>query len=550
MKLRRLRQSTTLLALALTGACAYYNSMYNANRLFADAEKATARGELSAARLAYEQSIEKASTSVKRHPKSRWRDDARLLMARAHLQLGDPLAARTRLVELLADNPDADRRATATLYLGIIAADLGADQEALQHLNTVLADGKLPRTLRPRGLLARARIHYRNQNWEALRADARAVRQQGDETGRVQADFVAFRAALATRDSAYATEAWRNLLREPAAQRWTDSLQSFARLASVALSPAFAHNALAGVSQAPWRAGTRDSLLLIRAELILQSGDTAAAFKNAEHIAARSTGPFADAARVRAAQWKLARSTRVEQLAAIRSDLLPAIADNRAREILQALKIIDVLVERARDTGQPLALFAAAELARDELQAPGLAATLFLTYAEIAPSTIWTPKALLAASALDSANAERLRERVGTDPENPYIATLVGQPDAAAFQAAEQRLADALNGILAEAGLIAARRESTVNRVVAVMDSLRLVARNDSTRVSCGIMMDSLAVHGIRADSMRAACQRGDRSRVTLLLKADTLLLRDSTRVKADSLGRARRVGRDTTRWQ
>jgi hypothetical protein len=550
MKLRCLRHTSLLLALTLGGSCAYYNSMYNANRLFADAEKAMARGEISTARQAYEQSIQRASTSVTRHPRSRWRDDARLLMARAHLQLGDPLAAQTRLLELLDDDPDAHRRAAATLYLGVIAAELGADVSALERLNTALADSRLDRTLRSTGLLARARLQARQQNWSALRADTRAVRQNGSDDSKAQAAFVDLRAALAMRDSAFAREAWNVLLREPAAQRWTDSLHNLARHASVTLSPRFAQNALAAAANAPWRAGARDSLLLLRAELILQSGDTTAAFRSAEQIAARSSGPLADAARIRAARWKLAQCARLEQLAAIRSDLLPALTDDRARALVQTIKVIDVLTERTRDTGQPLALFAAAELARDDLQAPKLAAHLFLTYAEIAPRTTWTPKALLAASALDPGNAHQLRERAGQDVQNPYVASLLGQADPVAFQAAEQRLAEALSGILAEASLTAARRESTVKRAVTVIDSLRVVARNDSLRIACGIMIDSLALRGIRADSVRAACQRGDKPRVTLLLKADTLLLRDSTKVKADSLARTRRIRRDTTRWQ
>jgi hypothetical protein len=221
----------------------------------------------------------------------------------------------------------------------------------------------------------------------------------------------------------------------------------------------------------------------------------------------------------------------------------------RARSLVQSLKTLDVLTERARETGQPLALFAAAELARDELHAPLLAAQLFLAYAELAPQTQWAAKALLAASALDPARATELRRQAERYHSNPYIAVLNGRADSAAsYQQAEEGLARTLQTLVSEASGVAARRELTVNRAVTTMDSLRLVARTDSTRITCGIMLDSLAVAGIRADSIRAACMRGDRPRIALLLKADTLMLRDSTKALADSLARARGIRRDTTR--
>ncbi len=547
IKLRSLALASTLVALALTSACAYYNTMYNANRLFAEAEKAAVRGDLTAARTAYQQSLEKAATSLARHPRSRWSDDAQLLMARVHLQLGDPVAAQFRLRELLEQGADIHRRAAADLYLGVTAAELGDDRTALERLNAALAPGRTAAKMQGAGLLARARIHYRASEWVAARADTRAARETGNAPARVAALFLDLRIALAAHDTALAREAWRVLLHEPDAQRWTDSLQTFSRLSAAGFSSGFAQSVLTRASEAPWRAGARDSLLLLRAELVLQSGDLAAALRSVEQVAARTTGALADAARVRAAEWRLAHSANLEELAPIRNDLLPAIADGRARSLLQALKTIDVLTERARVTSQPLVLFAAAELARDELHAPALATRLFLTYSETAPQSAWTPKALLAASALDPARATELRTRMEAYTDNPYVAVLQGREAADAYQAAEERLASALQAVLSEAALLAAQRESSVNRAVAVIDSLRVVAHNDSTRLACGIVMDSLAVAGIRADSIRAACLRGDRPRMGLLLKVDTLTLRDSTKLKADSLAQTRRIRRDTT---
>jgi len=131
--------------------------------------------------------------------------------------------------------------------------------------------------------------------------------------------------------------------------------------------------------------------------------------------------------------------------------------------------------------------------------------------------------------------------------DNPYVSAIGGTADAEAYAGAEERVSRALAVAWADAATEAARRENVVGRAVALMDSVRVAARTDSTRISCGILIDSLAVGGIRADSIRSACMRRDRERIGLLIKIDTLLLRDSTKVLADSLRSKTRARRDTT---
>ena len=528
MKIRSFCVVATLAALASTSACAYYNSMYNANRLFDEAEKAAARGELGTARTAWQNSIEKAATSVRRHPDSQWSDDARLLMARAHLQLGDAMAARRQLLELLQEKPDPERRAAAGLYLGIIDAEVADDESALTRLNAALESPPGAARLRAAAFMARARVHYRARDWNAARADVQAAHKAGVEALRTPATLLGLRVSLAAHDSLSARDAWTLLLRDPATQRWTDSLPSLAQATASTFSAAFARTALNLAADAPWRAPARDSLLLLRSALVLQSGDTASALAELDRMAAHTTGAMADESRVQSAQWRLARVTDLENLADIRATLLPAIADQRARSLIQALKTLDVLTAQSRAAGQPLALFAAAELARDELRAPKLAARLFLDYARQAPQTPWAAKALLAAGALDPERSDELRAQAERFEDSPYIALLAGRTDAdASYQEAEERLSRTLQVLLSDAASAAAARETTVNRAAAAIDSVRLAAHLDSARVACGLMIDSLAVAGIRADSIRSACLRNDRPRVAVLLKADTLMLRD-----------------------
>jgi hypothetical protein len=55
------------------------------------------------------------------------------------------------------------------------------------------------------------------------------------------------------------------------------------------------------------------------------------------------------------------------------------------------------------------------------------------------------------------------------------------------------------------------------------------------------MMIDSLSIAGIRADSTRIACLRGDTARVRFVLNVDTALLRDTT-----ARGAPRPVNTDT----
>src|SRR5690606_2069703 len=86
MRARALRQ-LALSALLLVGGCGYFNSLYNANRRFADAERAAQNGDRARANREYLEAIERAAVSYRRYPDGRWADDALLLIGRARFGL-------------------------------------------------------------------------------------------------------------------------------------------------------------------------------------------------------------------------------------------------------------------------------------------------------------------------------------------------------------------------------------------------------------------------------------------------------------------------------
>ena len=533
------RRTLPLLAALALPACAYFNALYNARRAFADAERAAARGDLGTAHSAYATSIEKAAKSLRRDPDGRWADDALYLIGRAHFARGDDPKAAAALQRLLASTRDPDLRAGAHAYLGAASLRLARTPEATAHLDSALLhlendDGALAAFARLWRARARFALGQTAPAWDDL---DRAARHRGP-VGREARLEAAARAILEADDPDRAAAAIAALLRDEDAHRTADSLRTLTLHAARRWGPATARRLLEPAARSAWPRASRDGLLLHRARLAALAGDTATANAEAQTIAARATGTAADEARLLLARWQLASASDLDHLDHARTLLVPALAHPDARTLLQAIRMLAVLLERARAGGQPLALFAAAELARDRLGAPALARTLFAAYAELDPDAPWAPKAILAALALDppAHQADSLRQRLARYRDNAYLAT---GDDGTAFQDAEERLARALTPLLQHASVEALQRDAPIVRAAALLDSARAAARADTLRLACSALLDSLRLAGIRADSVRAACLRGQPARVDSLLRVDTLRLRpDSARARPDTLRR------------
>lgn len=531
-------RSVLVVALAL-GACGYFNAMYNAKRSYAEAERAAARGEPGVARTAWLEAIDGAASSYRNHPDSRWADDALLLIARARFNLGEYEAARASARAAMAISADDVSAAAAQTMIGAAGFRLGDTEEAAAVLDSAVtrstADG------RPEPLLWRARTRFASGQpgaWEDLDAAA------------------AGSAAIA---SAAALEGVIHAIDETDRRRFDLSLQRLlnlregARYADTLLvlldvaSGRFGHSAdlVPEVSSIAWPGADREPLALFRVSSLAEAGDTGAAIEQALRLAGRASADNAAAARVLAARLDLDRAQSIEDLAEAREILLPSFSYGRARTLLRTLRVVEVLLERAGRDGQPLAVFAAAELVRDQLGAELLARDLFLAYADLVPEAVWAPKALLAAAALGSTmvNGDDIGDRFAGTPDNVYVRAVLFEDDPDGYARAEERLARSLAVIRFDAYREADERDIRVGSAIARLDSLKAQVLADSMRLVCGTMLDSLALAGIRADSVRSACLRGDTASVSAFLQIDTLLLQDSL---ADTLRSRRRAIRDT----
>lgn len=519
-----------LMALLLFGSCAYFNELYNAKRAFGEAERAEARGDLSTARQRYSVAVEKAAKSIRRSPDGRWADDAFFLIGRSHFSLGEHAKARAALLRALDATDDGRIRALSLTYLGAAELRLDRPEAALARLEEALSPRVRSDETEPVARLWRARAQFALGRpataWEDLDVTVRS----GGVIAR-EALLEQLGRAIEADQPDRAAAAVEGLARMDEARSEVDSIQALGLAAARQWGPVAARALLLPLAEAPWPGTTRDSIVLFRGRIALEAGDTASAIEDARAVFSAGSGTMAERARVLLARWELTRVEDVSDLEPIRSLLLPALAQQEARELVQTMKTLDVLLERARSARQPLALFAAAELARDRLGARTLARRLFVAAVDMAPQTSYAGKALLAALALQPPPAERsaLEQRARSMGENFYLRVDAGEEAGEGeFQTVEERLDRVLSTMVSAAAREAERRDALVVQTITELDSLREAAALDSIAVQCGLLIDSLAVAGERGDSARAACVRSDTLRLDSLVQGLIRLPGDS----------------------
>ncbi|HUH13994.1 MAG TPA: tetratricopeptide repeat protein [Longimicrobiales bacterium] len=505
-----------LYATLALGSCAYFNELYNAKTAFEKAERAVERGERGTANQQYATAVEKAAKSVRRAPEGRWAGEALYLIGRSHFALGQHEKARAALERTLEVTEDRERRAGALTYLGAANLGRGRPAAAIAHLDDALSPDIRTAAVEPLARLWRARARFelgeRAGAWEDLAVAARADGVVGTD-----ARLEALMRSLEADDPARAAEAAAALALDERSRLVSDSIRRLVQAGSVRWGAAPARAMLLSLADAPWPPGARDTMALFRARLAAEAADTAAALADARGVLSASTGVTAEAARVLVARLLLASAEDVSELEPVRSVLLPALGNADARALVQAMKTVDVLIERGGATRQPLALFAAAELARDRLGAPALARRLFTAMVDMAPGTAYAGKGVLAALALAPSPAEEaaLRSRVEAMEGNFYLDVAAGggtPPDE--FRIVEERLDRVLATMVSAAERDAGQRDALVVQTIAQLDSARNAGVQDTVAARCGVLIDSLGVPGVEGDSARAACLRADTLRL------------------------------------
>jgi tetratricopeptide (TPR) repeat protein len=420
-------------AVSLAG-CAYYNGLYNANRLVDDAVRAEREGRPSEARSLWAQAAIKAESVAVRFPESKHRDDALLVQGRALTAIGQCVQAVSPLRVAADTSPDPDLRARARLLLAACWVELGAADSVIDILTPEIASPDPLRRNEARRLRGRALL---------LRGEyERAIDDlTGLETSRSDRDLAMAYIGLGAIDGAAALlarhigdpfdeAAWRAVL---------DSLSQRQREAAADLVDQLA----ATGSLTP---GQEARLLLDDGERWLAAGEDEIALRRFR--AAGRAAPDSLDGRIaagRAAVVTVRRGGDVQKVPELAEALLAAVAGGAGGEVVlfaEILRRVASLVGSGttRPADADMRLFLLAEAVRDSLEAPALAGALFRFVPQAFPASPVAAKGLLAAAALDPAAADSLVELVfRTYPTSPYARVLRGEA-LAEFAAVEDSL--------------------------------------------------------------------------------------------------------------
>jgi len=421
--------------LVLSG-CLHRNVIRNANALYAEAETARWAGSDSLAAGHYQDVVQKTGEALRAQPESDWADPALLLLGQARLRLGEFREARAALTEVSTRTADPTVRAEADVYLAVLSAEIGERALALRLVNEVL-DVPLEDEALADAHLLRGRLFLQGGRPEEAWWDLDRAVDANPEV-RVEAGVERLTWAVRGSDVDASRRAVDGLLADPDAGARIDTVAALIRAAGVEWGPTVAADLLSGADQASWHRAARGGIVLERARYLHLAGDMAAATDEALRIA-RGLGTAATEGRLLLADWQSARARDVAEVYALRALLLPAGSDPVVMDRLGAIDALEAYVESGLD--EPLAWFAAAEVARDRLGADYLARGLFLAYADGSPTDPWAPKSLLAALeiSLDEGDRAWLRGRLEAHADSPYVLAAHGG-SSAGFQALEEEL--------------------------------------------------------------------------------------------------------------
>lgn len=158
--------AAAIAATLLLGGCAYFNTFYNAQQYYKEGMRFKDQNQAGQAKGKFDKSIEKSALVLVRYPKSRWADDALLLIAMGYFQQGQYAKALRHFDQFMLAFSSSPLLPQAELHQGLAMLrnrDYGRGRVLLENL----------REARPK--LADAATFYLAQSLVEREAHAEAV---------------------------------------------------------------------------------------------------------------------------------------------------------------------------------------------------------------------------------------------------------------------------------------------------------------------------------------------------------------------------------------
>jgi hypothetical protein len=381
------RYSVVLLLALSSTRCAYFNSMWTAERYAKGARQFERSGRMSEARSQWALAAAKAEGVVIRHPRSRWADDALTLQAEGLARSGACEEAGDAIARVRAGVKDRALRERAELADAECAVADGRPTQAEAALALPLASKDASR---------RSRAEYLAGQAAALRRDYGAAVthfERSRDAAALPARAGALLAAGRIPDAAAALESVTAPQFE--AER-ADLLAQLAAANGPAAGSAALDKLLVRGKRMPFQEQAR--LLIADADRRLAHGDhdeAALRYRRAAQVAPVGSNEAGMAA-VGGPRISIARARQSSDLKPVEAELARLSAEPGGGTA-SAKNLLDLVRQALRTAESPGAGFRVAELARDSLGAPALAGQLFLDVVARDTGSLYAPKALLAA---------------------------------------------------------------------------------------------------------------------------------------------------------
>jgi len=437
-----MKRALAVLLMVSSAGCAYYNAMWSAERYAKDARRAERRGQVSEARSHWAQAATKAERVVLHHPKSRWVDDALTLQAEGLARSGSCDEAGDvikRVHEIVTEQGLLERVALVDAECALKAGQPLAAETALGPALASKDDARRSRAEMIAGQASALRLDY-----DAAVAHFERSRETAARPARARVLIAAGRP----------TEASRAIQSLTGPEFATDRANLLTSLADKSGAPAASgalDALLARGKHIPFQ--EQAQLLIADANRQFAAGDYEAAtagYRRALAVAPAATSE-AGLAALGIQRVLLTGARNRSDVKAIETELARMSLEPGA---VEAKHVLDLVRQATLTPETHAAGFRAAELARDSLAAPVLAGTLFLEVADRDTTSLYAPKALVAAMPLLPERHDSLVALLNTRyAMSPYTRAFYGEPSVA-YAAAEDSLARELGVQIARTAVV------------------------------------------------------------------------------------------------
>ncbi len=417
------------IVLAAGSGCVYYNGLWNAHRWAADAEQQERDGRSEAAVVSWSQAAVEAESVAARHPHSGWFPDALVTAAEGLAGSRDCTAAAgyfARIPPVTKDSALLERAALAQATCALAAGDVDGTEAFAKPVLTSKDSDRRSRAALLAGRAAAGRGDFDGA--------AALLRRSPERRAGVEEILALLDAGRTGRADSLCDALIR---RRPLEEDWDSIFASFTRNAGPDVTTRVVGRV---VPRARLTAGERARLYLADGFRMLADGKPAAA--DDRFVRAFTAAPDsaeADKAQVARVWARVAQAAGIDSIPAFVAALAPFAARGGGASDARHLQALLNLLTGPDTT--VTGAFRAGEFARDSLYADPLAASLFLGFAHRHPSSVFAPKAIVAAIPLSPRLADSLsRELDARYAASPYSLALRGAPSPG-YDVAEDSLA-------------------------------------------------------------------------------------------------------------